>query len=507
MTERAEAGAPASEGAPAGAPAKATSNAQTNASGLSAASKLNYASGTFAFSIKDLAFSTFVLIYYTGVVGIPGTIAGAVIALSLAWDAISDPIVGSISDNLRTRWGRRHPLMAISGIPLGISLWCVFNAPAGLSEQGVFWWMLLSCLAVRTFQTLYTVPYLALGAELSTDYSERSSLTGIRTLLGWLSVILLAVFAWRYLFAEVDGIDSRLVAANYERFGLLGGALIIAFTTYCTWSTAKHIPNLPKGQAKAVPFSFVTLYRDIHIALQNHNFRNLFLFLLTLGVATGLGGAMATHVNTYYWELSTKQLAFAAVFALAPIAFMFGLMPWLNERFEKQQVLRLCILGLALNTLWLVPGRLLGILPANGSTALFALFLLHAAISVVFIIWLQTVGSSIIADIADEQELATGIRQEGMFFAAQGFSIKFVTGIGLLLAGATIDLVGIPANAAPGSLPEDVLFNLGIIMGPVHVLLTAMPLLYAYRIKTSKQDHARIRAALETRNSASALPD
>ena len=462
-------------------------------------SKLTYASGTLAFSVKDLAFSTFVLIYYTGVVGISGTTAGLVIAISLAWDAISDPIVGSISDNLRTRWGRRHPLMAISGVPLGISLWCLFNVPADLSDAGVFWWMLVTCLALRTFQTLYTVPYLALGAELSPDYNERSSITGIRTLFGWLSGILLAAFAWGYLFAGVDDVDGRLVRENYERFGLWGGILIIGFTSYCTWASAKHIPDLPKGDATRVPLSLVTLFNDIEIALRNRNFLNLFLVLLTLGVATGLNGALGTHLNTYYWELSTDQLQLSAAFALVPILAMLGCMPGLNRRFEKQTVLKFCILGLSVNTLWLVPGRLLGLLPGNGTDTLFALFLLQAAIAVALIIWLQTVGSSIIADIADEQELVTNARQEGVFFAAQGFSIKFVTGVGLLLGGATIDLVGIPANAAPGSLDADVLVKLGLVMGPVHALLLLMPYFFARRIRTSKREHARIRAQLDAR--------
>lgn len=473
--------------------------AANNSARLRWGSKFSYASGTLSFSVKDLAFSTFILIYYTGVVGIPGTTAGAVIAISLAWDAISDPIVGSISDNSRTRWGRRHPLMAISGVPLGISLWFVFNVPVGLSEQGVFWWMLISCLALRTFQTLYTVPYLALGAELTTDYNERSSLTGMRTTFGWLSGILLAVFAWGYLFVGADGIDGRLIRANYERFGLIGGALIIAFTTYSTWATAKHIPNLPQGSASPNSFGVVRLMQDIEVALVNRNFRTLFFVLLTLGLATGLSSALGTHVATYFWELTTTQLSQTALFALVPIVLMMACMQRLNARLEKQQVLTLCIVGLALNTLWLVPGRLLGFMPANGTGALFALILLNGGISVALIIWLQTVGSSIIADIADEQELVTRNRQEGVFFAAQSFSIKFVTGIGLLLGGATIDLVGIPANAAPGSLPSDVLFNLGIVMGPVQALLLMVPYFYARQLRTSKAEHARVRSLLDAR--------
>ena len=128
-------------------------------------SKLMYASGTLAFTVKDVAFGAFVLFYYTSVVGLSGSLTGAVLFIAMAWDAVTDPIVGSISDNLRSRWGRRHPLMAISGIPLAICLFALFNVPEGLDQWEIFTWMLVVCLLLRTFLTLFTVPYLALGAN------------------------------------------------------------------------------------------------------------------------------------------------------------------------------------------------------------------------------------------------------------------------------------------------------------------------------------------------------
>jgi Na+/melibiose symporter-like transporter len=159
-------------------------------------SKLAYASGTVSFAVKDIAFGSFVLFYYVSVVGLQGSLAGTVLLISMVWDAITDPIVGSLSDNFRSRWGRRHPFMAISGIPLAICLFALFNVPEGLSQTEIFLWMLVICLLLRTFLTLFTVPYLALGAEMSDDYHERSSIAGTRTLFGWVTAIGLAAVAW-----------------------------------------------------------------------------------------------------------------------------------------------------------------------------------------------------------------------------------------------------------------------------------------------------------------------
>ncbi|MEM1434560.1 MAG: MFS transporter [Pseudomonadota bacterium] len=467
--------------------------------------KLGYASGTLSFAVKDVAFGSFVLFYYVTVVGLKGSLAGAVIFISLAWDAVTDPVVGSLSDNLRSRWGRRHPFMALSGIPLAACLFALFNVPDGLSQGGIFFWMLITCLLLRTFLTLFTVPYLALGAELSSDYHERTSIAGFRTLVGWFSAILFTAFAWGVLFRGDGVTDGRLLRDNYFSFALLSFALIAGFTTLSTLVTAGRIKSLPAVLDTAQAFSFSRIFNDVRVALRNDNFRNLFYLLLTLGVATGLNGALGTHMNTYFWELSTNQLFIQALGALLPVAVMLLLMNTLNRRFEKQRVLELCILGLVLNTLWFVPGRLLGLIPGNDHPVVFPLVLIHGYISAALVIWFQTVSASAIADISDEQELVTSRRQEGVFFAAQGFSIKFVTGIGNLLGGVVIDLIRLPVGATPGTVDADVLFDLGIVMGPVIAGFLFLPYLYARRLELSRARHAEIRAALDQRGNGTTM--
>lgn len=464
-------------------------------------SKLSYASGGLSFVVKDVAFTNFVLFYYVTVVGLPGSLAGLVLFIALAWDAITDPIVGSLSDNYRSRWGRRHPFMAVGGLPLAICLFALFAVPEGLSQTVTFAWMLITCLLTRTFLTIFTVPYLALGAELSTDYTERSSIAGLRTLLGWTTGILFTVVAWGLIFSGDGETDGRLVWDNYLIFGGIGFILVAVFTTLSTINTAKHIPNLPKGDDNPTP-GLRAMLDDIVEALGNHNFRNLFWVMLTLGAATGLSGAVSTHVSTYFWEFSTVQLAGLTFAALLPIGFMTAFMKPLNDRVEKQVALRICILGLVLNTLWFVPGRLLGVLPENGDPWLLVCFIVNGFFTVCFIIWFQTVSASLIADISDEQEVVTARRQEGVFFAAQGFSIKFVTGAGAFLGGFIIDLVGLPAGAEPGTVADDIVFNLGIAAGPLMAALLLLPYFFTRRLRISRASHADVRERLDAASSA-----
>lgn len=465
-------------------------------------SKLSYASGTASFAVKDIAFGSFVLFYYTSVVGLDPALAGIVIFISMAWDALTDPIVGSLSDNYRSKWGRRHPFMAISGVPLAISLFALFVVPEGLGQMQIFSWMLIVCLLLRTFLTMFTVPYLALGAELSEDYHERSSITGIRTLLGWLIAISLVSGSWMFIF-DSDGItDGRFVRENYFTFGLISFLIIAIFTTISIITTAKHIPDLPNGGDASQAFSFRKVALDMWHAMENKNFLFLFLVMLSLGVGVGVGTALGTHMGTYFWELSTEQLAAQSVFIFLPILFMMAIMEPLNKRLEKHFIVKVCTFIFAANTLWLVSFRLLGILPENGHPIIFPLILVGAFIGSATTIWFQTITSSIIADIGDEQELLTHERQEGVFFAAQGFSIKFVSGIGGFVGGLVLKFVELPVGAMPGEVAPEILFKMGLVMGPLLTLFMTVPFLLSRQILLSKGRHEEVRIALEARYAA-----
>ncbi|MEM7218434.1 MAG: MFS transporter [Pseudomonadota bacterium] len=468
--------------------------------------RLGYSAGTLALSVKDLAFTSFVLFYYVSVVGLSGSLAGLVLLLAMFWDAVTDPIVGALSDNLRSRWGRRHPFMAVSGVPLAICLYALFNVPDDLGQTGIFMWMLCVTLLLRTFLTLFTVPYLALGAELSTDYHERTVITGTRTVVYWLSVVLMGAVAFGVFFARdgADGGDGRLVRDNYWLYGVFCAAVVLVFTAVATWATATHIPRLRQNESQT-PFRLAQIARDLIQALSNNNFRNLFWMLLVIGAATGLTSALNTHLNTYFWELSQQQITWALLSTVLPVLAMSALMRRLNRQLEKQQALLWASVLLGANAMWLIPGRLLGLMPDNGSDALFALILLQGWLSIATIIWFQTVSASLIADIADEQELRTGKRQEGVFFAAQGFAQKVPSGLGNFFGGIVLDVIRLPVGAQPGSVGSEVLFGLGLVMGPLVGILLLTGILFARAIRTSRERHGEVRAALDAKASAGVI--
>jgi Na+/melibiose symporter-like transporter len=111
--------------------------------------------------IKNAAFSFLLLFLYSQVLGLPAFLAGTALAIALVFDAVTDPVAGSLSDSLKHRWGRRHPFMYASAIPLALSFALVFHPPSGLGQMGLFVWLTVFAVLVRGAMTLFHVPHLA----------------------------------------------------------------------------------------------------------------------------------------------------------------------------------------------------------------------------------------------------------------------------------------------------------------------------------------------------------
>ena len=474
-----------------------------NVSQINFATKLAYGFGSVTYAVKEAAFSTFVLFFYTQVLGLSGSLTGLAIFLSVVWDAISDPLVGAWSDRLKTQWGRRHPAMILAALPLAASFVMIFS-PAEFVQntQGpLFGWLLFCVLMMRTFLTIFYIPHKAMGAEISDDYLERSSIVNFRTNLGYIAGLGLQAFALTMLFIDVDTTDGRLIYSNYQQYGWLSFALVIVASAICIIGSWKFIPRLISVAQRSVDESpgVLGMFRDTLETLKNSSFRRIFVLEIAVGGTMGIMGALQMITWTYFWELTSADIAVLMLASLLAVAFVFPGLGLMSKHLEKQTILRLAVMGLFLNSLWLVPGRLLGILPENGTTLVFVLVFVNGAFSIGLGI-LRTVSVySILADIADENELATGRRQEGVFFAATTFALKFVMGFGYMVGGPLLDLVGLHGGIAPGEASKSALFGIGIVVGPVVTVLLLIPWRMAARLDVSKKRLNQVQAALHER--------
>lgn len=466
---------------------------------LSSLEKWSYAIGNMPFSVKDAAFVNFVVFYYTQVLGLSGTLTGLAMFLALTWDAVSDPVVGSWSDTLRTRWGRRHPLLVAGGIPTALLFLALFQPPDDLGQIGTFLWLLGVSVLLRTFLTIYFIPYSAMGAELSTDYDERTVIAKARVAMGWLAGMALPAIGFAVIFQAEGGVDGRLLQRNYVDYGILSAVLAGVTAVFCVWGTRTVIPRLPQCKLTDAPFNALRPLADLRVAFTNHKFRLGTGAALAFGIAAGIYTTLSLYLGTYFWEFSSDQLAGLVVPTALATLVAFMLLARVGQRYNKPPMLAAACLVLAVNIFCFIGARLLGLLPPNGHPLIYILALVSTGVGVLAIVTLHTVTISLTADLLDEQELATGRRQEGVFFAAGAFVLKATTGLGAMLAGSVIDLVGLSPGAEPGSVAPDVLQALGWFS----ILLTGSMALIAYtfyrRIHMTREDFALIKQQLAAR--------
>lgn len=466
---------------------------------LSSLEKWSYAAGNVPFAVKDAAFINFVVFYYTQVQGLSGSLTGLAMFIALTWDAISDPVVGSWSDTLRTRWGRRHPLLVAGGIPTALLFLALFHPPEGLGQVGIFTWLLGVSILLRTFLTIYFIPYSAMGAELSTDYDERTVIAKARVSVAWLAGIAMPFAGFALIFQPQGGVDGRLMQGNYVQYGIVSAVLAGLTALICVWGTRGVIPRLPQGSATHIPFSPLRILSDFRIAFTNRKFLLGTGAGLVFGIAAGVYTTLSLYLGTYFWEFSTDQLALLLLPTFLATLLAFVVLARVGQRVEKPKMLATASLVLGIVTCAMLGARQLGLLPPNGHPFIFLWVLGGTGIGVFAIVTLHTVSASLTADLLDEQELATGLRQEGVFFAASTFVLKATTGLGNLLAGIVIDIVGLAPGSEPGTIEASVLQNLGWFT----ISLTGgMALLAAgfYRaIHMNRDDLAEIRRQLAQR--------
>jgi GPH family glycoside/pentoside/hexuronide:cation symporter len=352
---------------------------------------------------------------------------------------------------------------------------------------------------LRTFLTIYIIPHTAMGAELSTDYDERTVIAKARVTMGFLAGMALPAIGFLFFFQMDHGVDGRLVADNYVNYGIMSAVLAAITAAFCIWGTRTVISRLPQSNPNAAPFSMGQPFRDVRIAFGNANFRLTTGAGLAFGMAAGIYTTLSLYISTYFWEFSSDQLAGMVVPSALATLLAFMLLGRLGQQYNKPPMLAVASLVLAVNSVSLIGARLLGILPDNGHPLIYILSIVSVGISVFAIVTLGVVSASLVADILDEQELKTQRRQEGVFFAAGAFVAKATTGLGALMAGVVIDLVGIQPESLPGTIDSSVLQSLGLFT----LILTGSMALLAYvffnRISMTREDHVRVKRQLEER--------
>ena len=225
--------------------------------------KMAYGFGAVAFGVKNNGFDYFFLIFYSQVMGVSAYLVSLALMIALIVDALSDPLIGYLSDNTRSRWGRRHPFMYGAAIPAAIAYYFVWNPPAHLTGDALFPYIVTIAILVRTLVTLYEIPSSSLVAEMTEDYDERTNMISYRYFFGWTGGTLMGAAATIFLLVPTETISNGMFnVAGYGQVGVVAACAIFVAIMVSAMGTHSAIPEL-KSPPPRRDFSFKMIYGEM----------------------------------------------------------------------------------------------------------------------------------------------------------------------------------------------------------------------------------------------------
>jgi GPH family glycoside/pentoside/hexuronide:cation symporter len=371
--------------------------------------------------------------------GMNPALLGLILMIWRGWDCFADPIVGNISDNARTPWGRRKPFIVLGAILTGVTLPLMWWSPQGLNQNQLFYWLLVSGLLFYSFFPIWAMPYYSLSMEMSPDYDERTNITSYRCyaqqFFGLFAAWILA-FAASPIFGDVH--DNKPNLVNGMRYISLALAFITIFFGVLPGLFVKerYYEKDASKQAKE------PLLRGIKQTLSTRPFLWLLIIVICGNFGFGLVGILGFYVNAYYvcdgnLALATEIQGVKSTLLFLPNLLTIPLCTWLTAKYGKK--------------------FLLYVTAASGLLGNISIYFFytpsHPWLQILPALLLAPMGQgpwlilpAMQADVADYDELFTGQRREGSFSAifswtlkAQGTIVNGLSGLVLVWTGFAIE--------------------------------------------------------------------
>lgn len=457
--------------------------------------KFFFGFGSIAFGAKAQVMGL-LLFYYNQIVGLPAPMVSLALAISLFVDAFWDPFIGQFSDNLRTKWGRRHPLMYAAAVPVAISFVFLFHPPEGLSDQETFAYMLTMVLLVRLFTSFYEVPSAALGPELAPDYHDRTITLSFRYVFGVLGGATATSLGYFWFFRETPEYPRGQL--NPEAWGpltvVVAGMLFVSILI-STAGTHHRIPQLYKPTPRKVDLQ--QTMRDVVATLSNWNFGVAVVAAMIAGMASGLYSGLALYFDTFFWGLPASNVGILVLtqFVSAPLAAVVG--AWLSRRWGKKRACMTLFFASVVTNGGPILLRLLGVFPENDSAGLLPTLLGFRFITGILGTGGFVVVTSMIADVTEDVQVKTGRRSEGLLMSADSILQKTTSSMSALLPGLILAWVGFPEKADPGSVPPDVLRHLAMVYLPITAGISTLSIATWGFYRITQESHERNLATVQ----------
>ena len=460
---------------------------------------LMYSTGQAPEMLIASVVGTFLLFYLTSVCGLRPDVAGLVLFISLAIDAVADPLIGASSDGWKSRLGRRHPFMIVGLIVLPIAIIGLFILPTGLPASWIIGYVLAFNILMRISLSFFILPYAALLPEFSSDYTERSRMMIYRLVVALLAQAVVLALSFGVFFKGEDALSK---AASYVPFAFLVAGMILVTCLTSTFGTLPVAKMLRCPSETHPPMS--RFFKEISELFRNPSFVSLFFGILIYMIA-GMGflNSINLHTFRYFWSLTPEQMQMPTIAQPVGILISIPLTAWLIKVIEKRTIMLITI-GAFVITYSIPPlMKILGVLPTEGFAPLTCVILSGVVFGLCIGLSFVSAGS-MVADATDEHDFLFGNRREGLYFASLVFAAKAALGLGGMLAGFSLQLIGFPSDPTSPEgavqLTPQITNMLGLLWGPVFAtgMLLSVPFFLRYRL--DRKTHQKIVNAITARN-------
>ncbi len=455
--------------------------------------KISFGLGGGVNAIKTDFFVFYLGVYYLTIIGLSPLLTGIALFIALIFDAITDPLIGAFSDRLKTKYGRRHLLMALSLIPISLSYILLFIPDTSWAQDEIklFLWLLCFTILTRFSVTIFDIPHRALAAEIPDTYEDKAKIMSLRE--GFQSLIALS-----HSFIILPLLNFSSDSSSWLNVGFIGAFLMFIFGLISIIGTKNLIPNLRtwNEDINSIHNSrWKKLSSELGLVFKN---RTLLIFLIGsifIQIAWGLANSLTLLTNTHFWGLETVQLQQFIIVYFCSTIFSWLITPKLVELFDKKNIVifSLVIVGLFQSLPFLL--YKFGLTPPQGSQELILFLSFPLFLTGTFSLVSLMTREAMIPDVIDAIHLESNIRQDATISSLTSFCAKCMTGFGQFFSGFILWLIAFPREAnEPTQTQEEFL---AFFQGPMILILFLIPIFIFSYYSITRKKHREIKEGLE----------
>lgn len=434
--------------------------------------------------------------------GINPALVGTLQAIPRFTDALTDPIMGYISDKTNSKYGRRRPYIFIGAIFVGLVFALMWQLPEGYSEMFYFWFFLIGSIIFYLFYTMFATPWVALGYELTTDYHERTRLMGVMNFMGqfaWISL------PWFYAFMENDRLFSnsvegaRTLAIFIGIFVAVVGIMPAIFTKERYVAVDGEMKEKTKLLA-GLKTNVALFFKGLLVTVKRVEFLKLCAGTFFLFNGIMLVGAFSSYITIFYvcggdTSMGAKYMGlFGTINTMSTLAAIAGV-TWISSRIGKRKtfIIATSITMVGSLSKWFFYD------PMNPWLVLIPAPLMAVGMGALF-----TLMGSMIADVCDLDELETGERREGMFGSIYWWMVKLGMALAFGLSGFLLNATGFVVDFG-GAQTSSTFFWMRVVDVGIPAIAALIAIFSVASYKITEEKSYEIRSELEKRR-ASAQP-